>query len=73
MAWIDGLDIPFQYDVEAQFFDFGRDEITERATHARPFPRRAALGASGADAGLPVPPSARSPLLRYRWETPTPR
>ena len=29
MAWIDGLDIPFQYDVESQFFDFGRDAISD--------------------------------------------
>jgi len=29
MAWIDGLDIPFQYVTEAQFFEFGRDEISE--------------------------------------------
>ena len=30
MAWIDGLDIPLQYITEAQFFEFGRDEISER-------------------------------------------
>lgn len=29
MACIDGLDIPFQYDVEAQFFDFGREKLSE--------------------------------------------
>ena len=28
MAWIDGLDIPLQYITEAQFFEFGRDEIS---------------------------------------------
>jgi gentisate 1,2-dioxygenase len=37
MAWIDGLDIPFQYETESQFFEFGRDEISdaERTTPER--------------------------------------
>ena len=35
MAWIDGLDIPFQYDTESQFFEFGRDEISDEE-HATP-------------------------------------
>ena len=37
MAWIDGLDIPFQYVTEAQFFEFGRDQISdaERTTPDR--------------------------------------
>ena len=37
MAWIDGLDIPFQYDVESQFFDFGREHLSadEHATPDR--------------------------------------
>ncbi len=37
MAWIDGLDIPLQYVTESQFFEFGRDEIseTERMTPER--------------------------------------
>lgn len=37
MAWIDGLDIPFQYTNESQFFEFGRDEIPaeERTTAPR--------------------------------------
>ncbi len=29
MAWIDGLDIPFQYASESQFFEFGREEISD--------------------------------------------
>jgi hypothetical protein len=42
MAWIDGLDIPLQYVTEAQFFEFGRDEISEaeRITPARSRPER---------------------------------
>ncbi|MET8210689.1 cupin domain-containing protein [Streptomyces sp. NPDC005373] len=69
MAWIDGLDIPFQYVTEAQFFEFGRDEISdaERITPERsraerlwghPGLRPVSVGATGAG----------SPLLAYRWE-----
>lgn len=68
MAWIDGLDIPFQYATEAQFFEFGRDEITdaERATPARSRSERlwghAGLTPIGVPAGGPG-----SPLLAYKW------
>ncbi|MGH3370364.1 MAG: cupin domain-containing protein [Nocardioidaceae bacterium] len=69
MAWIDGLDIPFQYASEAQFFEFGRDEISdaERITPDRsrserlwghPGLRPLAGGAGGRG----------TPLLSYRWE-----
>ncbi|MCW6010772.1 cupin domain-containing protein [Micromonospora sp. CPCC 205371] len=69
MAWIDGLDIPFQYDVEGQFFDFGRDELTE-AEHATPDRCRAERlwGHPGLAPVSRLRPSAGSPLLRYRWE-----
>ncbi|MFD5315265.1 cupin domain-containing protein [Streptomyces sp. NPDC127098] len=72
MAWIDGLDIPFQYDVEAQFFDFGRDELPARE---RTTPERSRSERLWGHPGLvPVSqvaraaPGAGSPLLRYRWE-----
>ncbi|MGA8465883.1 MAG: cupin domain-containing protein, partial [Trebonia sp.] len=29
MAWLDGLDIPFQYLTETQFFEPGRDQVSE--------------------------------------------
>ncbi|MBQ0826519.1 cupin domain-containing protein [Streptomyces tagetis] len=69
MAWIDGLDIPFQYASEAQFFEFGRDELgdDERTTPDRsrserlwghPGLRPVSQGATGPG----------SPLLAYRWE-----
>jgi gentisate 1,2-dioxygenase len=69
MAWIDGLDIPFQYDVEGQFFDFGRDELTE-PEHATPDRSRAERlwGHPGLAPVARLRPSAGSPLLRYRWE-----
>lgn len=69
MAWIDGLDIPFQYATETQFFEFGRDEISdsERVTPERSrserlwaHPGLQPLGAPHATPG--------SPLLAYKWE-----
>ncbi len=71
MAWIDGLDIPLQYLTEAQFFETGRDEISdaERTTPERSrserlwgHPGLRPLAASAAPAG------PGSPLLAYRWE-----
>lgn len=69
MAWIDGLDIPFQYGNETQFFEFGRDVINdeERITPARSrserlwaHPGLTPVGVSAAGPG--------TPLLAYRWE-----
>jgi gentisate 1,2-dioxygenase len=69
MAWIDGLDIPFQYDIEGQFFDFGRDELSE---DERTTPARSRSERLWAHPGLvPVSqlkPREGTPLLRYRWE-----
>jgi gentisate 1,2-dioxygenase len=68
MAWIDGLDIPFQYVTESQFFEFGRDRISdeERTTPARSRSQRlwghpglCPVSAAGGTSG--------SPLLNYRW------
>ncbi|MFD7958001.1 cupin domain-containing protein [Streptomyces ardesiacus] len=69
MAWIDGLDIPFQYVTEAQFFEFGRDEISdaERVT-----PNRSRSERLWAHPGLrplsATPATPGSPLLSYKWE-----
>lgn len=69
MAWIDGLDIPFQYRTDATFFEPGRDEISdaERITPDRSrserlwgHPGLRPVGVGGATPG--------SPLLAYRWE-----
>src|SRR4051794_22446550 len=37
MAWIDGLDIPFSYYTESQFFEFGREVtgVSDRSTPER--------------------------------------
>ncbi len=71
MAWIDGLDIPLQYITEAQFFEFGRDEISEREQTTPERSRGERLwGHPGltpiAKAVRPAAPG--SPLLAYRWE-----
>ncbi|MEU5093633.1 cupin domain-containing protein [Streptomyces sp. NPDC020996] len=69
MAWIDGLDIPFQYATESQFFEFGRDEITvaERITPERSRSERlwGHPGLRPLSVGATAP---GSPLLAYRWE-----
>lgn len=69
MAWIDGLDIPFQYLTEAQFFELGRDEISdvERTTPSRSRSERL-WGHPGLRplSATHLPPG--SPLLAYKWE-----
>ncbi|MFF7143183.1 cupin domain-containing protein [Streptomyces nodosus] len=69
MAWIDGLDIPFQYVTEAQFFEFGRDEISdaERITPERSRSERL-WGHPGLRPLVAVPATPGSPLLSYKWE-----
>jgi gentisate 1,2-dioxygenase len=70
MAWIDGLDIPFQYVTDAQFFQLGRDQLSA-AEHATPERSRAERlwghpGLRPVAAGIRKAPG--SPLLAYRWE-----
>ncbi|MEV8451689.1 cupin domain-containing protein [Streptomyces sp. NPDC052095] len=69
MAWIDGLDIPFQYVTEAQFFEFGRDEIgdAERITPQRSRSERL-WGHPGLRPLAAAPTTPGSPLLSYKWE-----
>lgn len=68
MAWIDGLDIPFAYYSESQFFEFGRESLppAERTTPLRSrserlwgFPGLRPVSQAGAQPG--------TPLLVYRW------
>lgn len=68
MAWIDGLDIPFQYDIEAQFFEFGRDVISdeERITPERSRSQRL-WGHPGLRPVSQPGPTTATPLLNYRW------
>jgi gentisate 1,2-dioxygenase len=69
MAWVDGLDIPFQYTNETQFFEFGRDELP---TEERTTPSRSRSERLWAHPGLrPVSVGnvgTGTPLLAYKWE-----
>lgn len=69
MAWIDGLDIPLQYLTEAQFFEFGRDQISEneRTTPGRSRSERL-WGHPGLRPLSATNPAPGSPLLAYKWE-----
>lgn len=69
MAWIDGLDIPFQYAADAQFFEFGRDEISdaERTTPDRSRAERL-WGHPGLRPVGVAHTTPGSPLLSYKWE-----
>jgi gentisate 1,2-dioxygenase len=68
MAWIDGLDIPLQYTTDAQFFEFGRDQISA-AEHATPDRSRAERlwGHPGLRPVSVASTAPGSPLLAYRW------
>jgi gentisate 1,2-dioxygenase len=68
MAWIDGLDIPFQYANESQFFEFGRDAISdaEKTTPQRSRSQRL-WGHPGLRPVSQPGPRQGSPLLAYRW------
>lgn len=69
MAWIDGLDIPLQYAVESQFFEFGRGALSE-AEHETPDRSRSQRlwGHPGIVPVSQLGEQAGSPLLSYRWE-----
>jgi gentisate 1,2-dioxygenase len=69
MAWIDGLDIPFQYITESQFFEFGRDEISaaECVTPDRSRSERL-WGHPGLKPVSASTTAPSTPLLAYRWE-----
>jgi gentisate 1,2-dioxygenase len=67
MAWIDGLDIPFQHYTEATFFEFGPDEVETREA-----PERSRSERLWSHPGLRpltrLRPTPATPLLAYRWE-----
>ncbi|MFL6131915.1 MAG: cupin domain-containing protein [Nocardioidaceae bacterium] len=69
MAWIDGLDIPFQYTGETQFFEFGREDISdgERVTPDRSRAERLWGHPGMRPVGVEAP-AGGTPLLAYRWE-----
>ncbi|MFE3203374.1 cupin domain-containing protein [Embleya sp. NPDC059237] len=69
MAWIDGLDIPFQYGVESQFFEVGRDRLdaAERTTPERSRSERLWGHVGLRPLSAPTGAAPGSPLLSYKW------
>ncbi|KQP49182.1 cupin domain-containing protein [Pseudorhodoferax sp. Leaf274] len=68
MAWIDGLDIPFSYYTESQFFEAGRERVSpaERSTAERSYAERL-WGHPGLRPVSSKGAQPASPLLAYRW------
>jgi gentisate 1,2-dioxygenase len=68
MAWIDGLDIPFQRYVDSTFFEPGRnDEISVGATIDLPSRSEQLWGSAGLTPLSQLGPTPATPLLVYRW------
>ncbi|MFV0409533.1 MAG: cupin domain-containing protein [Paracoccus sp. (in: a-proteobacteria)] len=67
MAWIDGLDIPFSFQNDVGFFEFGADRVTDYAT-----PRYSRGERLWCHPGLrplsQLQNTAASPIGAYRWE-----
>lgn len=67
MAWIDGLDIPFSYQNDVGFFEFGSDRVTDYATPA--FSRGERLWCHPGLRPLSgLKDTVSSPIGAYRWE-----
>ncbi|HEX6313018.1 MAG TPA: cupin domain-containing protein [Acidimicrobiia bacterium] len=65
MVWLDGLDLPLVAKLDAGFFEFGPDELTDRST-----PRVSRAERLWGYPGLrPIAGADRasSPLVAYRW------
>lgn len=67
MAWIDGLDIPFSFQNDVGFFEFGADRVTDYAT-----PQYSRGERLWCHPGLrplsQLQNTAASPIGAYRWE-----
>lgn len=67
MAWLDGLDIPLVHHTDTGFFEFGPDEVTDKATPDLSRSERLwAHPGLRPLSGLDDRPS--SPIAAYRWE-----
>jgi gentisate 1,2-dioxygenase len=68
MAWLDGLDIPFAYATESQFFEFGRERLSaaELGTPERSRSERL-WGHPGLRPAAQPEALPATPLLAYRW------
>ncbi|MGB6096007.1 MAG: cupin domain-containing protein [Comamonas thiooxydans] len=68
MAWIDGLDIPFAYYTESQFFEHGRLNLDPQERATPEFSRSERLwGHPGLSPVAHLQNSPSTPLLAYRW------
>lgn len=68
MAWIDGLDIPFSYYTESQFFEFGRESLPLPERTSPQFSRSERLWAHpGLRPLSQLQDQPTTPLLAYRW------
>ena len=67
MTWIDGLDIPFAYQMDTGFFEFGSDRVTDYATPN--FSRGERLWCHPGLRPLSgLNSTVNSPIGAYRWE-----
>ncbi|MBP2472301.1 gentisate 1,2-dioxygenase [Crossiella equi] len=67
MAWLDGLDIPFQHYADSTFFEFGPDDVGTREAPERSRSERL-WGHPGLRPLTHLAPTPATPLLAYRWE-----
>ena len=67
MAWIDGLDVPFQYYANSTFFETGPDEVDTYEAPDRSRSERL-WGHVGLRPLTHLAPTNATPLLAYRWE-----
>jgi gentisate 1,2-dioxygenase len=67
MTWIDGLDIPFAYQMDTGFFEFGSERVTDYATPN--FSRSERLWSHPGLRPLSgLQNTVNSPIAAYRWE-----
>ncbi|HVQ96704.1 MAG TPA: cupin domain-containing protein [Mycobacteriales bacterium] len=67
MAWIDGLDIPFQHYLDTAFFQLGPDAVENAGVPDRSRSERL-WGHPGLRPLTHLTPTRATPLLAYRWE-----
>lgn len=68
MAWIDGLDIPFSWYTESQFFELGRMDIRPKDDARPEYSRSERLwGYPGLRPLSAAAPTPNTPLFCYRW------
>lgn len=65
MVWLDGLDIPLVHRLDAGFFEFGEDGVSDRSTPARSRSER--LWGHPGLRPVSAADSPNSPLMAYRW------